>query len=216
MLARGDMILEMGDRIRFIARRKDLRDISTLFGDSYTQSSKLNLFSFGLGIGLGLILGTIKIPLSAEVSFSLGYAGGPLIVGLILGALRKTGPISWTLPYSANVTLQQFGLILLLSAIGVRSGNALVDNLSMEGLWMILASAIISLLTAISILFIGYKVMKKPFSFLIGMVANQPAILDFGLNRAHNNVPAFGYTMIFPIALILKIVIAQLMFILLS
>lgn len=215
MLATSNMVLEMGDRIRFIARREDLKEISDLFGDSYKQSSQVNLFSFGLGIGLGVILGTIKIPLSADITFSLGYAGGPLIVGLLLGALRRTGPINWTLPYSANVTLQQFGLILLLSAIGVRSGNALVDNLSMEGFWIFIASAIISLLTAISILYIGYKWLKRPFSILMGMVANQPAILDFGASRSENNIPAYGYTMIFPIALILKIVIAQLMFIIL-
>lgn len=216
MLSRANMVLEMGDRIRFIARREDLKEISVYFGDSYKESSKVNLFSFGLGIGLGVILGTIQIPLSQDINFTLGYAGGPLIVGLILGALRRTGPINWTLPYSANVTLQQFGLILLLSAIGVRSGNALVDNLSLEGLWIFMASAVISLLTAISILYIGYKWMKKPFSILLGMVANQPAILDFGTARTDNSIPVFGYTMIFPIALILKIVIAQIMFIVLA
>lgn len=216
MLTKTDTVLELGDRIRFIAKRADLNELSKLFGDSYAASSKINLFSFGLGIGLGLILGTFKISLTDEVSFSLGYAGGPLVVGLILGALRRTGPINWTLPYSANVTLQQFGLILLLSAIGVRSGNALVQSLSMEGVWIFMASAVISLLTAISILFIGYKFMKRPFSFLMGMVANQPAIFDFALGRSNNNIPNFGYTMIFPIALILKIVIAQLMFLLLN
>lgn len=216
MLAKSDMILELGDRIRFIAKRTDLKKISKLFGDSYTASSRINLFSFGLGIGLGMILGTFKINLTEDISFSLGYAGGPLIVGLILGALRNTGPINWTLPYSANVTLQQFGLILLLSSIGVRSGNALVQSLSLQSLWIVLASAVISLLTAISILFIGYKLLKRPFTFLMGMVANQPAILDFGTNRSGNQIPNFGYTMIFPIALILKIVIAQLMFIALN
>lgn len=216
MLATSNTILELGDRIRFIAKRSDLKKISKLFGDSYTASSRINLFSFGLGIGLGMILGTFTINLTDEISFSLGYAGGPLIVGLILGALRNTGPINWTLPYSANVTLQQFGLILLLSSIGVRSGNALVQSISMQGVWIFLASAVISLLTAISILLIGYKLLKRPFTFLMGMVANQPAILDFAMDRSKNAIPSFGYTMIFPIALILKIVIAQLMFIVLN
>ncbi len=216
MLATSDTILELGDRIRFIAKRTDLNELSKLFGDSYAASSRINLFSFGLGIGLGVILGTFKINLTEDISFSLGYAGGPLIVGLILGALRKTGPINWTLPYSANVTLQQFGLILLLSSIGVRSGNALVESISMQGVWIFLASAVISLLTAISILLIGYKLLKRPFTFLMGMVANQPAILDFATDRSKNAIPSFGYTMIFPIALILKIVIAQLMFIVLT
>ncbi|MEO1257455.1 MAG: TrkA C-terminal domain-containing protein [Bacteroidota bacterium] len=216
MLAKSDTVLEIGDRIRFIAREEDLAELSELFGDSYQASSKINLFSFGLGIGLGMILGTIEFSLGANFNLKLGYAGGPLIVGLILGALRRTGPVVWTLPYSANVTLQQIGLILLLSAIGVRSGNAFVQSFTAEGACIFIASAIISLLTAFAIILLGYKWLKLPFSLLTGMVANQPAILDFAIARAKNNIPMYGYSLMFPIGLILKILIAQLLFLVLS
>ncbi|MEM7104714.1 MAG: TrkA C-terminal domain-containing protein [Bacteroidota bacterium] len=215
MLANGDTVLELGDRIRFVARRRDLKELSAYFGDSYQASSKINLFSFGLGIGLGLMLGTIKISLGPDITFQLGYAGGPLVVGLFLGALRRTGPIVWTMPYSANVTLQQLGLILLLAAIGVRSGSAFFHSMSLDGLWIFAASALISLLTAFMILFAGYKFLKMPFSILMGMVANQPAILDFGVARTKNKLPEFGFTMMFPIALISKIIIAQILFLIL-
>lgn len=216
MLATGETVLEMGDRLRFIARREDLRALSRLFGDSYKASSKVNLFSFGLGIGLGLIIGTIDIPLGGQFSFKLGYAGGPLLVGLLLGALRRTGPIVWTMPYSANVTLQQIGLILLLAGIGVESGHTFVDSLSTDAIWIFVASVIISMMTAVTIIYVGYKYIKLPFSILLGIVSNQPAILDFASNRTGNRLPEFGYAMVFPIALIIKIAIAQIMFILLA
>lgn len=216
ILATSETVLELGDRLRFIARREDLKSLSKFFGDSYKTSSKVNLFSFGLGIGLGLIIGTIDIPLGSQFSFKLGYAGGPLLVGLLLGALRRTGPIVWTMPYSANVTLQQIGLILLLAGIGVESGHTFVDSLSSEAIWVFVASIIISMLTAMSIIFIGYKFIKLPFSILLGIVSNQPAILDFASNRTGNRLPEFGYAMVFPIALILKIVIAQILFIYLN
>ncbi len=215
MLAKGETVLELGDRIRFIAKREDLRGLSKFFGDSYQKSSQVNLFSFGLGIGMGLMLGTVQISMGSSLNFNLGYAGGPLIVGLILGAIRRTGPIVWALPYSANVTLQQIGLILLLASIGVSSGNAFFESLSIKGFWIFIASAVISLLTAFSILLVGYKFLKKPFSFLLGIVANQPAILDFAQSRTNNRIPMYGYVMMFPIALISKIVIAQILFILL-
>ncbi len=215
MLAKDNTVLEMGDRIRFVARRKDLKALSDYFGDSYTQSSKVNLFSFGLGIGLGLLLGSFEIPLGANFSFKLGNAGGPLIVGLILGALRRTGPVVWLLPYSSNVTLQQIGLILLLSCVGITSGNAFVESFSSEGILFFVASCIISILSAVLTLLIGYKIIKIPFSLLMGIVSNQPAILDFALSRSGSQIPLFGYTMMFPIALISKIVIAQILFILL-
>jgi putative transport protein len=216
MLAKGDTVLELGDRIRFMARRKDLKELSELFGDSYHQSSKINLFSFGIGMGLGLILGNITFDLGASFSFKLGYAGGPLIIGLILGGIRRTGKVLWTLPYGANVTLQQIGLILLLAALGVRSGSALVQSLSIDALWIVLASGIISVSTALTILFLGYKILKRPFGLLMGMVANQPAILDFGIEQANNRLPMYGFTLMFPIALILKILIAQILFIVLT
>jgi putative transport protein len=216
MLATGHTVLELGDRIRFIARRKDLKALSTYFGDSYHASSKVNLFTFGLGIGLGLILGSFEIPLGADVSFKLGYAGGPLVVGLVLGALRRTGPIVWTMPYGAMITLQQIGLIFLLSAIGVKSGNAFIESFSINGLYIFLGGVVISLLTAVFLLFIGYKMLKMPFSFLMGIVSNQPAILDFATSRSKNRIPEFGFSMMFPIALIVKIIIAQVLYIILS
>ena len=216
MLVKADTVLQLGDRIRFIARREDLSSLSKFFGDSYQASSRVNLFSLGLGMVLGLLLGSIEFNFGENFNFKLGYAGGPLIVGLILGALRRTGPISWTLPYSSNQTLQQFGLIIFLATIGVRSGNTFIQSLSIEGLYIFLASVIVSLLTAIVILVVGYKFIKMPFTYLMGMVSNQPAILDFATSRAGNRIPEFGYATMFPLALIIKILIAQLLFIFLS
>ena len=169
-----------------------------------------------MGIGLGLIIGSFEIPLGSDISFKLGYAGGPLIVGLVLGALRRTGPIVWTMPYGATITLQQIGLIFLLSAIGVKSGNAFIESFSINGLYIFMGGFVISLLTAIFLLFIGYKILKMPFSLLMGIVSNQPAILDFASSRSKNRIPEFGFSMMFPISLIVKIIIAQILFIALS
>jgi len=213
MLADGATILELGDRVRFIASNKDLEALSEYFGDSYTASSKVNLFSFGLGIGLGLLLGSFEFNIGEDFRFKLGYAGGPLIMGLLFGALRRTGPIIWSLPFGANVTLQQIGLILLLSSIGVSSGHAFVESFSVQSLWIFGASVVLSLFTAFGIFLVGYRWLKMPFGILMGMVSNQPAILDFATNRAQNRLPVYGFAMIFPIALICKIIIAQLLFV---
>ena len=209
MLVNGNTILELGDRLRFVAHREDLKMLSTYFGDSYKASSKINLFTFGIGIGLGLILGSIEINIGPAFSFKLGLAGGPLLVGLILGALRRTGPIVWSLPYSSNTTLQQMGLILLLAGIGVSAGHSFVDSFNSDAIWVFIASIAISMVTAMAMIFIGYKYIKMPFTLLMGLVSNQPAILDFATDRSDSMVPEIGYTMIFPIAMILKIVIAQ-------
>lgn len=216
LLANSELVLELGDRVRFVARRQDIPRISKLFGDSYDALSRINLVSFGLGMGLGLLLGMITFQLPGNASFKLGFAGGPIIVALILGALRRTGPIVWTLPYSANLTLRQIGLILLLAGVGVNSGHTFVDTVAQGGGGIIfLAGTIISFTTAIATLFIGYKLLRIPFSFLTGMVASQPAVLDFALEKAGNKLPNIGFTLMLPVSLITKIVYVQFLFALL-
>ncbi|MEQ8704020.1 MAG: aspartate:alanine exchanger family transporter [Phaeodactylibacter sp.] len=216
LLANSKLVLELGDRVRFVARRQDIPRISKLFGDSYDALSRINLLSFGLGMALGLLLGMITFQLPGDASFKLGFAGGPIIVALILGALRRTGPIVWTLPYSANLTLRQIGLILLLAGVGVNSGHTFVDTVAQGGGGIIfLAGTIISFITAIATLFIGYKLLKIPFSFLTGMVASQPAVLDFALEKAGNKLPNIGFTLMLPVSLITKIVYVQFLFALL-
>jgi len=217
MLAKGDTILELGDRIRFVARRQDIKGIQKIFGDSYYASSKIDLFSFGIGIALGLVLGMIEFNIPGGLVFKLGFAGGPLIVGLLLGALRRTGPIVWSLPYGSNVTLNQLGLTLLLAVIGIRSGNTLMESLS-DGGWVkiFLAGSVLSVATAILSLFLGYKLIKIPYSLLLGFVANQPAILEFATDITKNRVPAIGYSFMFPISLVMKILFAQILYLILS
>ncbi|MEM1328535.1 MAG: TrkA C-terminal domain-containing protein [Bacteroidota bacterium] len=217
LLASGDTVLELGDRVRITARRSDIDDLKTLFGDSYERLSHINLLSFGLGMAVGLLLGMIGFQFTDDIGFRLGFAGGPLIVGLILGALRRTGPIVWTLSYGANLTMRQFGLILLLAGIGINSGHTFFATLQEgEGGWIFLAGTIISILTAIVTLVVGYKLLKIPFTVLLGMVSNQPAILDFATEQSGNRLPIIGFTLMLPIALITKIVVVQVMYLLLS
>ena len=113
--------LMLGDRARIVAPRAALQALERLFGDSARRVAEVDVISFGLGIALGLLLGAVPIPVPGG-TFSLGLAGGPLLVGLILGRLGRTGPLVWTSPYGANLTLRQFGLVLFLAGAGLAGG----------------------------------------------------------------------------------------------
>jgi putative transport protein len=102
MLAHGDTVLELGDRVRVVCHRERMDKISAFFGDSYRAISEIDLLTFSLGLTLGLLLGILPIPLPGGVTLKLGFAGGPLIMALILSAVGRTGPIVWNLPYGAN------------------------------------------------------------------------------------------------------------------
>ncbi|MCB9140080.1 MAG: transporter [Caldilineaceae bacterium] len=219
ILADANTVLELGDRVRVVTRRENMPALSALFGDSYKALSEVNLLNFGIGLSLGMLLGLIPFPLPGGITFKLGMAGGPLIVGLVLGALRRTGPMVWTMSYSANLTLRQMGLILLLAGIGVRSGYTFVSTFQQSGgLSIFAAGAVITTTVAFLTLFIGYKLLNIPYSMLIGMLSGlqtQPAVLGFSTEQSRNEVPNIGYALVFPIATITKILFAQLLLILL-
>ena len=220
LLAHGDTVLELGDRVRVVARRGDMAGLTALFGDSYKALSEVNLLSLSIGLALGVIIGVIPIPLPGGVRITLGLAGGPLLVGLLLGARRRTGSIVWTIPYSANLTLRQVGLTLLLAGIGVRSGYTFFTSFAASGgPQVFFGGLLITFSVAFLTLILGYKVLKVPFGLLTGMLAGlgtQPATLGFALQQADNELPNLGYALAFPVATITKVVVAQLLLILLS
>ena len=214
-LPHGDTVLELGDRIRVVTGRSNLDAVSSFFGDSYRAVSEIDILSFSLGLAIGLLVGLIPIPLPGGSVLRLGFAGGPLIVALILSNLERSGPIVWTLPYNANLTLRQFGLILFLAGVGTRSGYAFVSTFAQAGgAGLFIAGALITCATAFLTLIVGYRLLKIPMGILIGILAGQqtqPAALGFALEQAHNELPNIGYATVYPLATIVKIVLAQLL-----
>jgi putative transport protein len=216
----GNTVVELGDRVRVVANRERMKAVSDFFGDSYKHLSEIDLLTFGLGMSLGLLLGAVPIPLPGGVTVSLGSAGGPLVIALILGALRRTGPLVWTIPYSANLTLRQLGLMLLLATVGLKSGYTFVSTFATGGgALLLLMALIVSLTTSLLILLIGYKLLKIPYGMLSGMLASagtQPATLGFALEQAKDESPNIGWSLVFPISMIGKIVLAQVLLTLLN
>ncbi len=211
----GDTVLQLGDRVRVVARRTRMPAIARYFGDSQRALAEIDVLTFGLGVALGLLLGLITIPLPGGGSFRLGVAGGPLLVGLALGAVQRTGPVVWTIPYSANLTLRQFGLVLFLAGIGTQAGYAFVGTLAQGGAVPMFATAApITLSAAILMLCVGYFAFKMPFGLAAGVVAGlqtQPAVLGFAVDQEGNDAPNVGYAAVFPVAMVAKIVLAQLL-----
>lgn len=214
LLVNGDTVLEPGDRVRVLAKPENMTAVSKFFGDSYRALSEIDLLTFSLGVTLGLLLGSIPIPLPGDVTFKLGLAGGPLIVGLILGNQGRTGPLVWAMPYSANLVLRQIGLILFLAAVGTRSGYAFVNTFAQSGgAYIFLAGAAITCVTALTVLCVGHYLLKIPMGLLTGLLSGmqtQPAVLGFALEQSENDLPNIGYATVYPIATITKILLAQL------
>jgi putative transport protein len=213
-LVTDDTVLEPGDRVRVVAKPELMPAVTRFFGDSYRALSEINLLTFNLGLMVGLLLGLVPIPLPGGITLKLGLAGGPLIAGLVLGKLGRTGPLVWHLPYSANLLLRQVGLVLFFAGVGTRAGRAFFETLTgAGGLVIFAAGAVITCFTALTMLWIGYKVFRIPMSLLTGMLAGlqtQPAVLSYALEQSRNELPNIGYATVFPVATIAKILLAQL------
>ena len=213
VVATPDTILELGDRVGVVGPRRTMADVGALLGDSYRALSEVDVMTFSLGIALGLLLGAVHIPLPGQ-SFSLGAAGGPLVVGLTLGAIGRTGRLVWQMPYSANLTLRQLGIVLFLAGVGCRSGQAFVQTFE-HGHWPpVLASAIVVATIPVAVLVGIGKLTNTPSETLAGMLAGmctQPAVLSFASEQvADDSAVMTGYATVFAFAMIAKIVIAQL------
>ena len=214
LLPDGDTDLELGDRVRVVAPRERMADVAKFFGDSYQALAEIDVITFGLGVALGLLVGIVPIPLPGEASFKLGLAGGPLVVGLVLGRLGRTGRLVWTLPYSANLTLRQLGLVLFLAGVGTRSGDTFVKTLGQGGGTIFVAGAVVTCSVAVTALVVGRRVLRIPAPVLLGMVAGihtQPAALAFATQQTKSDQTNVGYASVFPVVTIAKIVLAQLL-----
>ena len=209
----ADFELLLGDRARVVAPGDRLPEITKLFGDSARRVAEVDLITFGLGVALGLLLGALAIPLPGGAHFALGAAGGPLVVGLILGRWGRSGPLVWTLPYSANLTLRQLGLVLFLAGVGLKAGASLAEQSSAGGLLVLLAGLGVTSFVVLSCVLVGYRLLRIPLSVLTGMLAGiqtQPAVLAFALEKTEQELPNVGYASVFPLAMVGKIVLAQL------
>lgn len=215
LLASDDTVLEPGDIVRVVAPSSRLSDVGTFFGDSLRGFSEVDVTAFSAGLALGFVVGMLSLPLPGGASLSLGQAGGPLLVGLFLGARQRTGPLVWQVPHGAGMTLRQLGTVLFLAAVGTRSGGAFIDTVTSGDAPLLLAAgAAVSCTTAIAFLAIGRRLLRLPFGVLSGMLAGlftQPAVLAFACEQAGDDSPSAGYAAVCPAAMVTKIVIAQIL-----
>jgi putative transport protein len=186
--------------------------VTRYFGDSLKSISETDYLSLSLGIVLGVFLGMIPIPLSHGLSFKLGFAGGPLIAGLILGRLERTGPIMWELPFNANLVLRQVGLVFFLAAIGTKAGDGFSATFQVGGWKLIAAGAVLTIFSTTLAILIGYKYLRLPPAAVMGMISGiqtQSACLAFANQQTNSDLPNIWYTTVFPASMVAKIILAQ-------
>ena len=219
-IRRGDMdfipnaetTIMPGDRLRVIAPRENLSAISEYLGDSYHEASEFNILTFGLGLSMGIGLGTVDVSLPMGIgTFEIGPVAGCLIVALILGALGRTGPLTWYLPYGASMSLRQLGLVVFLACAGIKAGGLL--HTAPIDLSALVLGACITIVTCLVTIVMARAIAGKTWPFIGGIlsgVQTQPAVLGFAVGRCGNERVEAGYAEVYPLSMLLKIIFIQL------
>lgn len=212
MVAADDLVLQPGDRVLAVVPASRMNDARRFFGDSQRRISEVDALSLGIGLALGLLLGLVKIPLPGGVALSLGSAAGPLVVGMIFGALHRSGPFIWDLPQAANLTIRQIGLLMFLATVGLSSGPAFAKAMiSVTGLKVGVLAFVLAVAAAAIFLAGGKRLglsAQRTAGGFAGMIG-QPAILAYATGRVTDERIESGYAALFALGIIVKIMVVQ-------
>jgi putative transport protein len=214
LVARPDLVVELGDRIRVVAPRDRIDAVVRELGDSERAVVTADPIGFSLGLLLGLALGVVPIPLPG-LTLQLGTAAAPLLVGLVLGRVGHSGPFAWQLPYATNQALRQLGALLFLATVGLGAGPDLVRALgSGQGLRLFGLGVLVTSTAALALVVLARR-LELGGARLAGTLAgaqNQPAILSFAVERSGGDDRVnLAYALLFPPTFVVKILGAQIL-----
>ena len=211
----GDTEIIRNDVLRVVGTPDAISVFKKECGHRSTAINTADMLSLMGGLTLGILLGCVNFSFGeGSKGFSLGMAGGPLVVALILGHFGKIGPIAGYMPRATRVLVMDLGLMLFLAGAGIKGGEKLVATLSEQGFSMFFIGAVITMLP----LFIGYVVARcvlrmglgETLGCICGSQTSTPA-LGAITAQTESQAPVIAYSTAYPIALILMTVLAQLL-----
>lgn len=220
LLASDDLRLQYGDRITIVGKHKDLDNAEHFFGNSVKTLEEPNIGSIFLGIFLGLALGAIPISLPGmESPIRLGIAGGPIIMGIVIGALGpKTHMISYT-TRSASLMLRKLGLALYLACLGLDAGKDFMATIMRpEGAMWVGIGFLITLVPVVIVGVIALKTRRYDFGTICGILCGSmanPMALGYANDNCKGDTPSISYASVYPLGMFVRVVIAQMLIVLL-
>ncbi len=209
--------LQFGDALTVVGEPHELDAFVEYAGHRERSFDETDLISLCVGLVLGTILGRLDFALDGS-SFSLGMAGGPLVVGLLLGHFGRVGPIVGHFPRAARLLLTEIGLAAFLADAGMKAGEQLLPVLQQHGLVLVLGAVLITVCPLLVGFFLARFLGMELLQTLGGMCGAMTSTPGLGAitSSVDSEVPVTSYAAVYPMALILVSITAPLIISLLS
>lgn len=214
LLATAELTLQLGDRLTVVGEAAAIQNVEKVLGNAVKSLKEPNLVAVFVGIVIGLALGAIPIAVpGVSAPVRLGLAGGPIIVGILIGTFGPRMHMVTYVTRSANLMLRALGLALYLACLGLDAGAHFFETVFCpEGaLWV----GIGFVLTIVPVLIMGivsFKWFKVDFGATSGMLCGSmanPMALNYANDTIPGDNPSVAYATVYPLCMFLRVIIAQ-------
>ena len=208
LFADRNLRFQVGDRILVTGPEENVERLKRVVGAQVKHLDHPNVGALFFGILLGIIVGQINFGAGVK----LGLAGGPLVVAILIGAFGYRYKINSYVSTSANLMLREVGLLLFLSSVGIQAGAKFWETIVNGGIHYVWTGFLITIIPILIMGVVARKVLKLNYFTLMGLIAGSntdPPALAFATQTAGNDAPAIGYSTVYPLAMFLRILMAQ-------
>ena len=215
LLASPDLRLQIGDRLTIVGEANSVNTVGKILGDEIKRLNNPNLLAVFIGISLGMLLGALPITLPGmSTPVKLGIAGGPIVVGILMGAFGPRFHLTTYTTMSANLMLRQLGIIIYLAGLGIDSGVHFFETVfRAEGLLWIGLGFLLTIVPVLIVGFIASQFFKLDYAHNVGMLCGSmanPMALSYANTTVDGDEPSVSYATVYPLSMFIRVISAQL------
>ena len=215
LLASPDLRLQIGDRLTIVGEANSVNTVGKILGDEIKRLNNPNLLAVFIGISLGMLLGALPITLPGmSTPVKLGIAGGPIIIGILMGAFGPRFHLTTYTTMSANLMLRQLGIIIYLAGLGIDSGAHFFETVfRTEGLLWIGLGFLLTIVPVLIVGFIASQFFKLDYAHNVGMLCGSmanPMALNYANTTVDGDEPSVSYATAYPLSMFIRVISAQL------
>lgn len=208
----GGTTIECGDTLRIVGERQSVSQFAKMIDTGHNKQDDTNFVPFLFGLAAGVAIGAIQLRLPNGMAVKLGASGGAFIVSLLMGHFGGIGPFRLHVPAGARNFSRELGLMLFLAGAGTAAGSKFMPVFRHYGWQLLGAGALVTTVTVVAVLVLMMAMYKMTVAQSTGALSacmTNPPALAAAQNQSDTDVPTLAYASVYPVALILKIVLAQ-------